>query len=49
MKRFLFWTGGSYINASCKECDFRFQFDSGTDGAVIEEAAETHDCMRDGD
>ncbi len=49
MKRFLFWTGGSYVNATCKECDFRIQFGALEDGGVVQEACETHDCLVDGD
>lgn len=49
MKRFVLWTGGSYVNASCKDCDFRMPFEGITPLEVIIEACETHDCLRDGD
>jgi hypothetical protein len=48
MERFAFWTGGSYVNASCTLCDFRMQFKSGEAGAVIMSACDSHDCMKDG-
>lgn len=49
MKRFMFWiAGASGIHASCRDCDFRLDFGLTEQGGVIEEACNTHDCLRDG-
>lgn len=48
MKRFLFWSGtGHVLNASCRDCDYRLEFELPADGGVLMEATNTHDCLRD--
>lgn len=48
MKRFVLWTGGSYVNASCIDCDFRMEFDALVKLEVVVKACDSHDCFRDG-
>lgn len=47
MERFVFWTGGSIVAASCRLCDLRLEFESPTDGAVVLQATEDHNCLMD--
>lgn len=51
MKRFIIWwaRGGDLLIASCRDCDFRMEFELPLEGAVILDATNTHDCLRDGD